>query len=197
MTESPAPRTVVIAEDETLIRMDLAEMLADEGYDVVGQAGDGQKAIELAETLRPDLVMLDVKMPRLDGISAAERIVAARLAPVVMLTAFSQRELVDRARDAGAMAYVVKPFTSADLLPAVEIAVSRFQEIIDLEEEVSDLAERFETRKRVDRAKGLLMTRMGLTEPEAFRWIQKTSMDRRLTMREVADAVIEQVGGAG
>jgi response regulator NasT len=196
-TQPEAPsRRVVIAEDEALIRLDLAEMLAEEGYDVVGQAGDGEKAVTLAEELRPDLVVLDVKMPKLDGISAAQRIAEQRIAPVVILTAFSQRELVERARDAGAMAYVVKPFTPADLLPAVEIAISRYTQISALESEVADLAERFETRKRVDRAKGLLMTKMGLSEPESFRWIQKTSMDRRLTMREVADAVIEQVGGA-
>jgi len=193
--EAAAPRRrVVVAEDEAIIRLDIVEILREAGYDVVGEAGDGESAVRLVEELQPDLVVMDVKMPVLDGISAAERIGRARLAPVVLLTAFSQRELVDRARDAGAMAYVVKPFTSADLLPAVEIAVSRFQEITDLEEEVTDLAERFETRKRVDRAKGLLMTRMGLSEPEAFRWIQKTSMDRRLTMREVADAVLQQVG---
>jgi AmiR/NasT family two-component response regulator len=175
----------------------VVEILTEAGYDVVGEAGDGEAAVRLVEETRPDLVVMDIKMPVLDGISAAERIGRARLAPVVLLTAFSQRELVDRARDAGAMAYVVKPFSSADLLPAVEIAVSRFQEITALEEEVSDLTERFETRKRVERAKGLLQTRMGLSEPEAFRWIQKTSMDRRLTMREVADAVLQQVGDAG
>ncbi|SDQ45174.1 ANTAR domain-containing response regulator [Quadrisphaera sp. DSM 44207] len=192
----PPRRRVVVAEDEAIIRLDVVEILRDAGYDVVGEAGDGESAVRLVEETLPDLVVMDVKMPVLDGISAAERIGRARLAPVVLLTAFSQRELVDRARDAGAMAYVVKPFTSADLLPAVEIAVSRFQEISELEKEVSDLTERFETRKRVERAKGLLMTRMGLTEPEAFRWIQKTSMDRRLTMREVADAVLSQVGSA-
>lgn len=187
-------RTVVVAEDEALIRLDVVETLRDAGFDVVGEAGDGETAVRLAEELRPDLVVMDVKMPVLDGISAAERISKARIAPVVLLTAFSQSELVERARDAGAMAYVVKPFTPADLLPAVEIAVSRHAELTALESEVADMHERFETRKRVDRAKGLLMTKMGLSEPEAFRWIQKTSMDRRLTMREVADAVIEQVG---
>ena len=192
----PPRRRVVVAEDEAIIRLDVVEILREAGYDVVGEAGDGESAVRLVEETLPDLVVMDVKMPILDGISAAERIGQARLAPVVLLTAFSQRELVDRARDAGAMAYVVKPFTSADLLPAVEIAVSRHQEITELEREVSDLSERFETRKRVERAKGLLMTRMGLTEPEAFRWIQKTSMDRRLTMREVADAVLSQVGSS-
>lgn len=187
-------RRVVVAEDEALIRMDVVETLVDAGFEVVGEAGDGETAVALATDLRPDLVVMDVKMPVLDGISAAERIGRDRIAPVVLLTAFSQTELVERARDAGAMAYVVKPFTQADLLPAIEIALHRYAEITALESEVADLVDRFETRKRVDRAKGLLMTRMGLTEPEAFRWIQKTSMDRRLTMREVADAVIDQVG---
>lgn len=192
---SGAPRRrVVVAEDEAIIRLDVVEILTEAGYDVVGEASDGEAAVRLVEETSPDLVVMDIKMPVLDGISAAERIGRARLAPVVLLTAFSDRDLVDRARDAGAMAYVVKPFSSADLLPAVEIAVSRHQEITALEDEVADLTERFETRKRVERAKGLLQTRMGLTEPEAFRWIQKTSMDRRLTMREVADAVLQQVG---
>jgi two-component system, response regulator PdtaR len=186
-------RRVVVAEDEALIRLDIVEMLREAGFDVVGEAGDGEEAVRLAEELKPDLVVLDVKMPVLDGISAAERIVGARIAPVVLLTAFSQRELVERARDAGAMAYVVKPFTSADLMPALEIALSRHAEIAALESEVADLQQRFETRKVVDRAKGLLQSRFGMTEPEAFRWIQKTSMDKRLTMREVAQAVI----GAG
>jgi len=188
-------RRAVVAEDEALIRMDVVETLREAGFDVVGEAGDGAQAVALATELKPDVVVMDVKMPVLDGISAAEQIGKAHLAPVVLLTAFSQTELVERARDAGAMAYVVKPFSPADLLPAVEIAISRYAQITALESEVADLAERFETRKRVDRAKGLLMTKMGLTEPESFRWIQKTSMDRRLTMREVADAVIEQVGG--
>ena len=188
-------RRVVVAEDEALIRLDVVETLQDAGYEVVGEAGDGETAVTMTTELEPDIVVMDVKMPQLDGISAAERITKARIAPVVLLTAFSQTELVERARDAGAMAYVVKPFTPEDLLPAMEIALSRHNEITALESEIADLAERFETRKRVDRAKGLLMTKMGLTEPEAFRWIQKTSMDRRLTMREVADAVIDQVGG--
>jgi response regulator NasT len=190
----PAPpaatRTVVIAEDEALIRMDLAEMLTEEGYDVVGQAGDGAKAIELAEQLRPDLVILDVKMPVLDGIAAAERIAGQRIAPVVILTAFSQRDLVERARDAGAMAYLVKPFTQAELVPAIEMAVSRFAEVALLEQEVADLHDRLETRKAVDRAKSILQEQLQLSEPEAFRWIQKTAMDLRLSMRQVAEGVV-------
>jgi two-component system, response regulator PdtaR len=185
-----AARRVVIAEDEALIRMDLAEMLSGEGYDVVGQAADGAEAVRLAEELDPDLVVLDVKMPILDGISAAERIAEQRIAPVVILTAFSQRDLVERARDAGAMAYVVKPFSSQDLVPAIEMAMSRFGEISTLEGEVADLTERLETRKAVDRAKAVLEERLGLSEPDAFRWIQKTAMDLRLSMRQVADGVI-------
>jgi response regulator NasT len=184
------PRRVVVAEDEGLIRLDLVEMLREEGYDVVGEASDGQQAIELAEQHKPDLVILDIKMPVLDGITAAERIADARIAPVVILTAFSQRELVERARDAGAMAYLVKPFTKADLLPAIEIAVSRYAEVSALEVEVDDLTERLVTRKLVERAKGVLQTEHEMTEPEAFRWVQKTSMDKRLSMRAVAEAVI-------
>lgn len=193
---SGKPRRAVVAEDEALIRMDVAETLREAGYEVVGEAGNGEEAVALATELRPDVVVMDVKMPVMDGITAAEKIAKEHAAPVVLLTAFSQSELVEKARDAGAMAYVIKPFTPADLLPAIEIAISRYRQIVALEDEIADLGERFETRKRVDRAKGLLMTKMGLSEPEAFRWIQKTSMDRRLTMREVADAVIEQVGGA-
>ncbi len=181
---------MVIAEDETLIRMDLAEMLTEEGYDVVGQAGDGARAIELAEEHRPDLVILDVKMPVLDGIAAAEAIAARRIAPVVILTAFSQRDLVERARDAGAMAYLVKPFTESDLVPAIEMALSRFAELSQLESEVHDLQERLVTRTAVDRAKGVLQEKLDLSEPEAFRWIQKTAMDLRLSMREVAEGVV-------
>ena len=189
-TDTTSKRRVVVAEDETLIRLDLVELLQEEGWTVAGEAPDGVRAVELVEELAPDLVILDVKMPGLDGISAAERIVEKRLAPVVILTAFSQRDLVERARDAGAMAYVVKPFSKADLVPAIEMAVSRHQEITQLELEVTDLQGRLETRKIVDRAKGVLQTTYGMTEPEAFRWIQKTSMDRRLTMREVAQAVL-------
>ncbi len=186
----PTARTVVIAEDEALIRMDLAEMLGEEGYDVVGQAGDGARAVELAQELRPDLVILDVKMPVLDGIAAAEAIAAERIAPVVILTAFSQRDLVDRARDAGAMAYLVKPFTKSDLVPAIEMAVSRFTELSVLEAEVADLSERLAMRMAVDRAKGILQEQLKLSEPDAFRWIQKTAMDLRLSMRQVAEGVV-------
>lgn len=196
--EEVAPRSrarrAVVAEDEALIRMDVVETLRDAGFDVVGEAPDGETAVALAIELKPDVVVMDVKMPKLDGISAAEKISKAHVAPVVLLTAFSQTELVARASEAGAMAYVVKPFSPADLIPAVDIAIARYSQIVTLEAEVADLTERFETRKRVERAKGLLMTKMGLTEPESFRWIQKTSMNRRLTMREVADAVIDQVG---
>jgi AmiR/NasT family two-component response regulator len=183
---------VVLAEDEALIRLDLAEMLTEEGYEVVGQAGDGERAVELVEELRPDLVVLDVKMPKVDGITAAARIAELRVAPVVMLTAFSQRELVERAREAGAMAYVVKPFGRADLVPAIEIARSRFAEVQQLEAEVADLTDRLETRKLVDRAKGVLQRRLGISEPDAFRWIQKTAMDLRRPMREVAEGVVSQ-----
>jgi len=187
------PRRVIVAEDESLIRMDIVEILNDNGFEVVGEAGDGETAVQLATELKPDLVVMDVKMPQLDGISAAERLSKNHVAPVVLLTAFSQKELVERASEAGALAYVVKPFTPNDLLPAIEIALARYQQIIALESEVADLAERFETRKLVDRAKGLLNEKMGLSEPDAFRWIQKASMDRRLTMHEVAQTIIEQL----
>ncbi|GER23465.1 transcriptional regulator [Zafaria cholistanensis] len=197
MTESPAAprpaRRVVVAEDETLIRLDIVEILEGEGYEVVAEADNGEKAVALAREHKPDLVLMDVKMPVMDGITAAEAIVKERIAPVVLLTAFSQRELVERAREAGAMAYVVKPFTPNDLIPAIEIAVARHEELLALEMEVGDLQEQFATRKLVERAKSVLTTRMGLTEPEAFRWIQKTSMDRRLSMREVAETIISQV----
>jgi AmiR/NasT family two-component response regulator len=188
----PALR-IVVAEDEALIRLDLAEMLGELGYHVVGQASDGEQAVALVKEHRPDVVIMDVKMPVMDGISAAEAIGKDRIAPVIMLTAFSQKELVERARDAGVMAYIVKPFTQADLAPAVDIATSRWAEMKALEGEIADLGERLETRKAVDRAKGILMQRLKLTEADAFRWIQKTAMDRRLGMREVADAVITQM----
>ncbi|MEJ8644789.1 ANTAR domain-containing response regulator [Streptomyces sp. NPDC059979] len=187
----PLTTRVVIAEDEALIRLDLKEMLEEEGYSVVGEAGDGQTAVELAREHRPDLVILDVKMPVLDGISAAEKIAEESIAPVLMLTAFSQRDLVERARDAGAMAYLVKPFSKSDVVPAIEMAVSRFAELRALELEVADLSQRLETRKLVDRAKSILQTQYGLTEPAAFRWIQKSSMDRRMSMQQVAEVVIE------
>ena len=180
----------MIAEDEALIRLDLAEMLAEEGYDVVGQAGDGEQAVALATQLRPDLVVMDVKMPKLDGIAAAALIAQERIAPVVMLTAFSQRDLVERARQSGAMAYLVKPFTKTDVVPAIEVAASRFAEVKALEDEVAGLTDRLETRKAVERAKSVLQDQLKLSEPEAFRWIQKTAMDLRLSMRQVADGVI-------
>ena len=188
---SQTPFRVVIAEDEALIRLDLKEMLEEDGYVVVGEASDGEAAVKLTESFRPDLVIMDIKMPGLDGISAAERITADHLAAVVILTAFSQRDLVLRARDAGAMAFLVKPFTKADLVPAIEIAVSRFQEVSALETEVTNLKERLEVRKLLDRAKGLLQAERGMTEAEAFRWIQKSSMDRRMTMRAVAEEVLQ------
>jgi response regulator NasT len=183
-------KRILVAEDEAIIRLDLAEMLAEAGYDVVGQVGNGELAVEFAKEHKPDLVIMDVKMPVLDGISAAEQIGAERICPVVMLTAFSQTELVERARDAGVMAYVVKPFTAADVRPAIEIALSRWSELKELESEIADLGERLETRKAVDRAKGVLMAKWKISEADAFRWIQKTAMDRRMGMREVAEAVV-------
>ena len=186
-----AALTVLVVEDEALIRMDLTEMLSEEGYVGAGEAGDGEQAVELARRLRPDLVIMDIKMPKVDGIAAASTIVDERIAPVVMLTAFSQRELIVQARDAGAMAYLVKPFARHELVPAIELAVSRFSEKRALEDEVATLSDRLETRKVVDRAKGLLMTRQQMTEPEAFRWIQRTAMDRRTTMKAVAEAVVD------
>ena len=184
----PSRIRILVAEDEALIRMDLVEMLGEAGYEVVAQAADGAEAIELAQLHKPDLVILDVKMPVLDGISAAEKIIA--IAPVLMLTAFSQRELVERARDAGVMAYVVKPFSIGDLVPAIEIAISRHLQMRTLADEVADLHERLESRKLIDRAKGILMQALNLSEPEAFSWIQRAAMDRRMTMKEVAQAVI-------
>lgn len=195
MTEQVAKRRVVVAEDESLIRMDIVETLIEHGFDVVAEASDGEQAVALATEHKPDLIVMDIKMPNMDGITAAEKIAHLKI-PVVLLTAFSQKELVDRASEAGAMAYVVKPFTPNDLLPAIEIALSRHAQFAALENEISDLNERFETRKLVDRAKGLLNEKMNLTEPEAFRWIQKASMDRRLTMGEVANTIIEQLGSA-
>ncbi|MDR1442736.1 MAG: response regulator [Bifidobacteriaceae bacterium] len=191
-----AARRVVVAEDEALIRLDAVEILREAGFDVVGEAANGEEAVTLAEELKPDVVVMDIKMPVMDGLTAAEKIGKDRIAPVVMLTAFSQQELVERARDVGVMAFVVKPFTAADLLPAIELAVARYNDIHSLESEVADMEEQMETRKRVERAKGLLMEKMELDEPEAFRWIQKTSMNRRLTMREVADAVLAQMEGS-
>ncbi len=183
-------RRVLIAEDEALIRLDLKEMLEEEGYDVCGEAGDGETAVRLAEELRPELVIMDIKMPQLDGLAAAERIAEQRIAPIIILTAFSQRDLVERAREAGAMAYLVKPFQKKDLLPTIEMAMSRFAELVGLEVEVEDLQERLEARKLVERAKGVLMADHGLTEPDAFKWIQRTAMDRRLSMRSVAELVL-------
>ncbi|GAA1364984.1 MULTISPECIES: ANTAR domain-containing response regulator [Catellatospora] len=199
MTEKQAGvvrKRVLIAEDEALIRLDLAEMLGEEGYDVVGEAGDGETAVKLAEELHPDLCILDIKMPIMDGLAAAERIAGARIAPVIILTAFSQRDLVERARAAGAMAYLVKPFQQSDLVPAIEIALSRFAEVAALEAEVAGLNDRLETRKAVERAKGALMTQYGMNEPQAFKWIQRTAMDHRLTMREVAERIIVEAAAA-
>lgn len=193
---SSARKRVLIAEDEALIRLDLAEMLGEEGYDVVGEAGDGETAVRLAEELRPDLCILDIKMPIMDGLAAAEKIAGARIAPVIILTAFSQRDLVERARAAGAMAYLVKPFQQSDLVPAIEIALSRFAEVAALEAEVAGLNDRLETRKAVERAKGALMTQYGMNEPQAFKWIQRTAMDHRLTMREVAERIIVEAADA-
>ncbi len=188
------PARILVVEDESIIRIDIVESLRGFGYDVVGEAADGESAVAMATELRPDLVVMDVKMPKMDGISAAEKLHQGRIAPVLLLTAFSQKELVERASEAGVVAYIVKPFTPADLLPAVEIALSRGAELRALEAEVADMSERFETRKIVDIAKGILNEKMGLTEPEAFRWIQKASMDRRLTMKDVAMTIIDQLG---
>lgn len=192
MADVAKQRTVIVAEDESLIRMDIVETLRENGFNVIAEASDGEQAVALVTEHKPDLLVMDIKMPNMDGITAAEKLASTKT-PIVLLTAFSQKELVDRASEAGAMAYVVKPFTPNDLLPAIEIALSRHAQITALEAEISDLNERFETRKLVDRAKGLLNEKMNLTEPEAFRWIQKASMDRRLTMQEVAVTVIEQL----
>jgi two-component system, response regulator PdtaR len=184
---------VVVVEDEGLIRMDVVATLQEAGYEVVGEGSDGEEAIKLATELQPDLVVMDIKMPKLDGISAAEKIAELKI-PVVLLTAFSQSDLVARAASAGAMAYVTKPFKPTDLLPAIQIALSRHEELVSLEAEIADLSDRLETRKLMDRAKGLLQSKMKLSEPESFRWIQKASMDRRLSMAQVAKAVLEQLG---
>ena len=188
--EKEHPR-VVVAEDEALIRLDLVELLEEHGYEIVGQASDGEEAVRLANELEPDLVVMDVKMPKMDGITAADKLAEARICAVVMLTAFSQRDLIKRAKEAGAMAYVVKPFDASDVIPAIEIAMARFAEIRGVEDEVMDLEERLESRKIVDQAKGILQASLDLTEPEAFRWIQKTAMDLRKSMREVAQGVID------
>lgn len=185
-------RRIVVAEDESLIRMDIVETLRDRGFDVVGEAGDGLRAIELARELKPDLMVMDIKMPDMDGLSAAEQIAKLRI-PVVFLTAFNQQELVARASEVGAMAFLVKPFSPEDLFPAIEVAFSRFQQLTQLESEVSDLTERLETRKLVERAKGVLGVQMGLSEPEAFRWIQKAAMDRRIGMVDVARTILDQL----
>ena len=190
--EQNSKRRIVVAEDESLIRMDIVETLKDQGFDVVGEAGDGPKAIELAKELKPDLMVMDIKMPDMDGLSAAEQIAKLRI-PVVFLTAFNQQELVSRASEVGAMAFLVKPFSPEDLLPAIEVALSRFQQLTQLESEVSDLTERLETRKLVERAKGVLGVQMGLSEPDAFRWIQKAAMDRRIGMVDVARTILDQL----
>lgn len=192
--DTKSHRRVIVAEDEALIRLDIVETMKENDFDVVGEAVDGEEAVTLALELEPDLMVMDIKMPKLDGIAAAEKIMKEAPCAIVMLTAFSDKELIERAKDAGTMAYLVKPFDPKDLLPAVEVALSRHQELLSLEDSIADLQDRLNTRKQVDRAKGLLMEKMELTEPEAFRWIQKTSMDRRLSMREVADAVIDQLG---
>ena len=184
------PKKVLIAEDEALIRLDLVELLTEEGFEVVGQAADGEEAVKLARELEPDLIIMDVKMPGMDGITPAEIIGEERIAPILMLTAFSQSELVERARDAGVMGYLVKPFGANEVVPAIEVAIGRFAELRAIEEELANLEDRFESRKIIDQAKGMLQEGLGLTEPEAFRWIQKTAMDLRKSMREVAEGVI-------
>ena len=193
-TESAQPIRIVVAEDETIIRLDIVETLTAQGYEVVGEAENGQRAVELVEELRPDVVLMDISMPVMDGLSATRHIAERTLAPVVILTAFSQRDLIDQATQAGAMSYIVKPFSETDLVPAVELAKARFDQLVALESEISDLTVRFETRKLVDQAKVLLQEKLQITEPEAFRWIKKTSMDRRLTMKDVAQTVIDQLG---
>ena len=193
-TESTQPIRIVVAEDETIIRLDIVETLTAQGYEVVGEAENGQRAVELVEELKPDVVLMDISMPVMDGLSATRHIAERSWAPVVILTAFSQRDLIDQATEAGAMSYIVKPFNETDLVPAIELAKARFDQLVALEAEISDLTVRFETRKLVDQAKALLQEKLDITEPEAFRWIQKTSMDRRLTMKDVAQTVIDQLG---
>ena len=185
-------RRVLIADDDALIRMDLAEMLVEEGFEVVGEAGDGARAASLALELRPDLVILDVKMPVKDGIAAATEIAEQQIAPVIILTAYSERELIQRAIDAGAMTYLAKPFSNATLLPAIELAAARYAEVVALRADIADANERLQARKVIDRAKGLLMTQAKMTEPQAFRWLQRTAMDRRTSMDTVARDVIQQ-----
>lgn len=194
MTQRDGPIRVLIAEDEALIRLDLKEMLIEEGFDVVAEVSDGATAVRMARELRPDLAILDLKMPVMDGIQAAEQITTERLSAVLILTAFSQRDLIEKARRAGAMAYLVKPFTKQDLLPAIEIAADRFKDLQGLEAEVGTLTDRLEARKIVDRAKGLLMEHEGMTEPQAFRWIQKTAMEQRMMMKAVAEEIIARYG---
>lgn len=189
-------RRVVIAEDEALIRLDLISLLEEAGYEVAAAVGDGQSAVEAVENLRPDLVLMDVAMPILDGVTAAARITEQRLAPVVMVTAYSQVELVERAADAGAMGYLVKPIAPSSLLPAIEVAIARFEQLLALSAEVESVTERLEVRKVVDRAKGILQVKLGLDEPAAFRWLQKAAMDNRSSMKQVAQGVIEQMGGS-
>ena len=181
---------IVIADDEPIIRLDLRKTLENMGHQVVGEAGDGTKAVEAARDLKPDIIILDIKMPEMDGIEAAKVITTEGVAPVLLLTAYSQKDLVDRAKDAGVFAYLVKPFKEADLLPAMEIAISRYEEFVELENEVTDLENKLDTRKAVDRAKGILMDQYGLKEQEAFRRIQVQSMNTRKSMREIAEAII-------
>jgi AmiR/NasT family two-component response regulator len=189
---------VVIAEDEAIVRLDLKEILQEEGYEVVGETGRGDEAVDLVREKRPDLVILDIKMPGVDGLTAAREITSSRLAAVLILTAFSQRDLVDQAREAGALAYLVKPFQKSDLLPAIEMALGRFQEMKALEDEVKSISEQLETRRHVERAKGRLMDEHGMKEHEAFTFIQRTAMSERVTMREIARRVMEDgLGPAG
>lgn len=190
MSEGSAPVRILIADDESLIRLDLREMLSDLGYDVIAEAGDGQTALDLSRKLQPDLVIMDIKMPGVDGITAAEELTREKIAPVVLLTAYSDQSLVERAREAGVVGYVVKPFRPAELMPVIEIARARFDEFRSLEREIGDLKEALETRKVVEKAKGVLMETQGLRESEAFHRIRKTSMDTRKTMKEVAEAVL-------